>query len=174
MQTLCKQCGSSFSVPPNKLAKGQGLFCSVQCSALGQRKRVPKPSTKPTHTCSWCGGQFSRNAKKVGTGSSGLAFCSRSCKDTAQRLDGLTALHPSHYGSGSPHNYRLNAIRNLAPVCSVCGYHTHPEILEVHHIDGDRSNNTLSNLTMLCPTCHTAHHFITKSGKWRNSAPSNA
>lgn len=26
--------------------------------------------------------------------------------------------------------------------------------LELHHIDGDNSNNTLSNLTLLCPNCH--------------------
>ena len=27
--------------------------------------------------------------------------------------------------------------------------------LELHHIDGDNSNNTLSNLTLLCPNCHS-------------------
>ena len=26
--------------------------------------------------------------------------------------------------------------------------------LELHHIDGDHSNNELSNLTLLCPNCH--------------------
>lgn len=26
--------------------------------------------------------------------------------------------------------------------------------LELHHIDGDNSNNILSNLTLLCPNCH--------------------
>jgi len=27
-------------------------------------------------------------------------------------------------------------------------------ILEVHHIDGDRTNNTKDNLQLLCPNCH--------------------
>lgn len=27
--------------------------------------------------------------------------------------------------------------------------------LEAHHIDGDRCNNTLENLLLLCPNCHT-------------------
>jgi HNH endonuclease len=26
--------------------------------------------------------------------------------------------------------------------------------LEVHHIDGDRTNNNLNNLQLLCPNCH--------------------
>ena len=26
--------------------------------------------------------------------------------------------------------------------------------LEVHHLDGDRMNNELSNLQLLCPNCH--------------------
>lgn len=30
----------------------------------------------------------------------------------------------------------------------------HPIPLELHHIDGDRYNNELSNLTLLCPNCH--------------------
>ncbi|MCM1500685.1 MAG: HNH endonuclease, partial [Clostridium sp.] len=27
--------------------------------------------------------------------------------------------------------------------------------LQLHHKDGNRRNNTLSNLTFLCPNCHT-------------------
>jgi len=30
------------------------------------------------------------------------------------------------------------------------------EILEVHHIDGDRSNNEPENLRIICPNCHRA------------------
>lgn len=29
-----------------------------------------------------------------------------------------------------------------------------PIPLELHHIDGDNTNNNLSNLTILCPNCH--------------------
>lgn len=28
-------------------------------------------------------------------------------------------------------------------------------VLQLHHIDGDKTNNTLENLTFLCPNCHT-------------------
>jgi 5-methylcytosine-specific restriction endonuclease McrA len=42
--------------------------------------------------------------------------------------------------------------------CLVCGYDEHPSILEVHHIDKNRKNNELSNLTVLCPNCHSLVH----------------
>lgn len=41
--------------------------------------------------------------------------------------------------------------------CFRCGLFTwldEPIPLELDHIDGDRTNNTLSNLRLLCPNCH--------------------
>lgn len=47
----------------------------------------------------------------------------------------------------------------LDNLCSACGigpeYNNKPLTLELHHIDGDSKNNTLSNLKILCPNCHT-------------------
>ena len=43
------------------------------------------------------------------------------------------------------------------PVCECCGNSTwngQQIPLEVHHIDGDKTNNALTNLLMLCPNCH--------------------
>ena len=42
-----------------------------------------------------------------------------------------------------------------------------PISLEVHHIDGCRVNNTLSNLQLLCPNCHS------KTDNYRNKNRSN-
>jgi len=41
--------------------------------------------------------------------------------------------------------------------CELCGsaeWLGEPIPLELHHIDGDRTNNTLSNIELLCPNCH--------------------
>lgn len=41
--------------------------------------------------------------------------------------------------------------------CECCGLESwlnKPIPLEVHHIDGDRLNNELENLQLLCPNCH--------------------
>ena len=38
-------------------------------------------------------------------------------------------------------------------MCAHCGFGI-PDVLEAAHIDGNRSNNKLSNLVILCPNCH--------------------
>jgi hypothetical protein len=41
-------------------------------------------------------------------------------------------------------------------VCAHCGFGIR-DVLEVAHLDGDRSNNDVSNLAILCPNCHKMH-----------------
>ena len=55
--------------------------------------------------------------------------------------------------SGS--DYRKRAIQEYGEVCHNCG---EEEDILVHHRDGDRSNNELSNLIPLCSTCHGKVH----------------
>ena len=38
--------------------------------------------------------------------------------------------------------------------CNLQDWLSHPIPLELDHIDGDPSNNTLENLRLLCPNCH--------------------
>lgn len=52
--------------------------------------------------------------------------------------------------------------------CECCGLETwmgRPIPLEVHHKDGDRTNNELSNYELLCPNCHA----FTDSYRGKNS-----
>ena len=42
--------------------------------------------------------------------------------------------------------------------CNNCGidrWNNKKIVLEMHHIDGNRKNNTLENLVLLCPNCHS-------------------
>jgi hypothetical protein len=41
--------------------------------------------------------------------------------------------------------------------CAACGL-KRGEWLTIHHIDGNRSNNTYDNQIVLCHNCHCAHH----------------
>lgn len=74
---------------------------------------------------------------------------------------------PPHYGTGGGRNsYRKLAFDNLPNECAVCGWNQYSEVLEVNHIDVDRTNNTLNNLEILCPTHHQVFHYLDGSGKW--------
>ena len=62
-------------------------------------------------------------------------------------------------------NYRVSGTKLLKELlklrpqkCECCGNTTwleQPIKLEVHHIDGDCTNNVLENLSLLCPNCHS-------------------
>lgn len=52
--------------------------------------------------------------------------------------------------------------------CECCGnteWLGQPIPLEVHHIDGNRNNNTIENFQLLCPNCHA----FTDSYRGKNS-----
>jgi len=53
-------------------------------------------------------------------------------------------------------NYRKLAFEKYPSVCAHCGFGV-ADVLEVCHIDCQRSNNDVSNLVILCPTCHKMH-----------------
>lgn len=54
--------------------------------------------------------------------------------------------------------------------CQICGWgevnpHTGNVPLEVHHIDGDYTNNSEENLQLLCPNCHSLTETYKNSNK---------
>ncbi len=53
-------------------------------------------------------------------------------------------------------NYRKVAFDKYPSVCAHCGFGI-KDVLEVAHIDCNRANNAVSNLIILCPTCHKMH-----------------
>ena len=61
------------------------------------------------------------------------------------------------YYNTSHLNYRLIKEGIKERKCECCG-NTHwlgePIVLELHHIDGNKTNNSLENLQLLCPNCH--------------------
>jgi HNH endonuclease len=53
-------------------------------------------------------------------------------------------------------NYRKIAFEHYDPLCAHCGFGIRA-VLEVAHIDGNRLNNEIGNLVILCPNCHKMH-----------------
>ena len=125
----------------------------------------------PNCKCAQCGTDFYKRPSGFKNSKSGLYFCSRACKDNAQCLGGVSEIHPPHYGTalnGTPSTYRRIAFLTQPKVCSACGYDTHPEILEVHHKDRDRTNNDPENLVVLCKNCHGWEHYTSRSGQYHS------
>ena len=53
-------------------------------------------------------------------------------------------------------NYRKITFDACDPLCAYYGFGV-PAVLEVAHIDGNRINNDVGNLIILCPNCHKMH-----------------
>lgn len=165
----CIQCGTPKSVRQIDLDRGDGRFCSKTCFADWHRGRK-RVSHAPNKICALCAAPFYRHPSKAKS-SSGLYYCCRDHKDQAQRLDSTISgvLRPSHYGSGNgSSDYRERALAHFNNVCDCCGFSDVPEVLVVHHRDRDRTNNTLDNLRILCPTCHDVDHFRAGDGRFRD------
>lgn len=155
----CDRCGEPHSRPKRNFKTEN--FCSITCSQLHRH-----PNGRKEIECAFCKNLFEIKTSQLSKSQSGLHFCSRVCKDTAQRIEsGFTEIQPSHYGTHSL-NYREIAFKNFPHKCVACDYDKYPEILEVHHKDGDRTNNNVKNLEFRCPNCHDEHHFLTKTGKY--------
>jgi len=110
-------------------------------------------------TCATCKKKKWKVKSKVNNGKNGFNFCDRKCKDKAQRIGGIIA--PSH--SGKRKGYRVKAFRTLPHICNRCGYKRNERVLQVHHKDEDRTNSKISNLEILCPTCHVELHAVQRN-----------
>jgi hypothetical protein len=108
---------------------------------------------EPNVECSNCGVHFYKNESKKKSSKSGLFFCSRACKDQAQRIGGIKEIMPDHYGTGRC--YRSICWANHDKECVVCG---EKRIVAVHHYDENHDNNDPKNLIPLCPTHHCYVH----------------
>lgn len=156
IDSICLQCSQNFKVEQREIKRGNGLFCSRRCFHL-QRKKNYKPR-QPNVECALCKKPFYKTKFRQSKSHSGLYFCCRSHKDEAQRIGGFPEIQPPHYGKTLA-GYRVTAFRNLPHLCNKCGWNKLEQVLVVHHIDGDRSNNQLSNLEILCPNCHWEYHI---------------
>lgn len=115
-----------------------------------------KTVNKNVHICRTCGKEFRAYGKR--------AYCSHEC-----RYKDKTKYTKDTKGTNSQ-AYRKVAFRNYDWKCAICGfqeyteytkgtnYNKYPVILDVHHLDHDRTNNCADNLVILCPTCHALIH----------------
>ena len=140
-----------------KAAKKLGLILT-QRRAINQNETFNKGLKKTNNNvCLNCGKQLDKRYKQK--------FCSNQCQSDYKyktyieswkngNKDGITG----KYGlSQHIKRYLFEKHKNK---CQICGWgetnkKTGKIPLEVHHIDGDYTNNKEENLQLLCPNCHS-------------------
>lgn len=81
----------------------------------------------------------------------GRTYCSGACR--SRHLSDVEV----EAGRGNTRSIRRYLLQHKGEMCDRCGtvewfHETVP--LEVDHIDGNSTNNELTNLRLLCPNCH--------------------
>lgn len=146
IEELHKQGLSSY-----KIAKIVGLSPTnvrLKLSKLG----LSAPIKRKEYNCTNCGKLIAGRGKK---------FCSHACMGEYKRtlwLDDWVNGAESQVSEPKSLKKALYTLRGAA--CELCGWDkVHPLTgnipVEVHHIDGDATNNKYSNLQLLCPNCHS-------------------
>lgn len=79
-------------------------------------------------------------------------------------------LSNEHFMTGQGLKRKLIAAGMMKDECSECSlqplWNNKKLTLQLDHIDGDRADNSLKNLRLLCPNCHTQTHTFS-TGKFR-------
>jgi hypothetical protein len=112
-------------------------------------------------TCKHCGKSVEKAASEVKRSKTGNVYCSRSCSAASNnKLFKKWENHPSYKNGESRYRtFKFNSVE--FPECEICGF-DNKVALDVHHKDGNRKNNSLDNLQILCCNCHAIEHRINR------------
>lgn len=139
-----------FCRNPIPYDKRKNKFCNRKCSASFNNKGIRRHGKGPK-PCLRCG-NLTSNAK----------YCSTGCYsfDIQGWLDGRVDGGGRGKTGGCKAPVREFLIDQCGNRCSKCGWSefhlvTGKVPLEVNHIDGDAYNNSVDNLEVLCPNCHS-------------------
>lgn len=153
---ICEVCGKSFRV----LSNAPGRFCSVTCNSE-YRKR-----TRVSLTCAQCTVEMWRHPSTITPGDP--VYCSAACRDAARIKNGLGRFHNGKearlnkqgyvyiYEPGNPDAHLKGSwiLEHRWVAAQKLGRRLRPDE-QVHHINGDGTDNHPDNLAVLNAREHT-------------------
>lgn len=126
--------------------------------ALPQRRKINKCETfnkKEDTFCLFCNEIIPRGRK----------YCNKTCQNNFEYSEYISKWKENivlgNKGATQTSAYvRRYLFEKYDSSCSICGWNQKNIIttlcpLEIHHIDGDCTNNKEENLDLLCPNCHS-------------------
>jgi len=137
----CLECSSTF----DSLEYENRKFCSKSCS-IKHNNRLRKKSK----FCYNCKNILSIRQKK---------FCCRECNNSYNKnkiFERISNGDTSIYFQ----QYKKYLIEKYGEKCMKCGWSERNPItkkvpIQMEHIDGNSENNSIENLELLCPNCHS-------------------
>jgi len=165
----CEICGKQFVVKASWIKKGEGKYCSRECSAKAQVTRVEC-------RCVICGVMFERTPCLIARG--GGNYCSKQCHGIAQRKlrlgencpnwkGGSTSKGKLIRGSASYKDWRKAVFERDNWTCQDCGERNYggrgkTVFLHAHHVfpfaDFPEHQLAVWNGITLCEICHAKLH----------------
>lgn len=143
--TNCVVCDKLVYKRPREIQRNKGrVFCSMICYGISCRKENP---------CIICGKLILSGLHKK--------TCSRGCANKHRKSIKYKINRPRDKVI-SQRALKIRLLKERGMRCERCDYDKY-EILQVHHKDRDRSNNSIANLELICPNCHFEGHYLEKS-----------
>lgn len=133
----CTQCGEDTNNPK---------FCSRKCSAIYNNTLYAKRDrdAKNYRNCKVC------NKEYYGYGK----HCSKECYLRGNENTRIATILCGMASAEVVRNYLIKKDRKCTE-CNLYLWNNKPIILELHHKNGDKGNNSLDNVILLCPNCHS-------------------
>jgi len=146
---------------------GEKFGCSHNCINMILRKHGIKRRTKKEanekyakyNVCIICKKKFRARLNYTDTTGLNKKTCSKECnsKLMSQIQTGETN---SNWKDGASQVRYQRIRREIKPdICEWCGAE-HPTRIDTHHIDRNKSNNSMENILVLCASCHAYLHYV--------------
>lgn len=143
----CLYCGKEIF--PNR------KFCNHSCAASYNNQGVVRNGEKKNSKCLYCGKELEKWQKN---------FCCHEHNNMYKQEEYIKKWKNGEergirgkYGIATfVRNYMFLKNNNKCEKCNknFINPYTNKSILQIHHIDGDCTNNSEDNLQLLCPNCH--------------------